>query len=205
MLLTDDEMRLLRQAVEVQSGLDPELAARCSSLVHIQAYDEAVRNAFVLVEERLRKLLNPEKQFGVQLIENAFGADGYFSKQLSDNKQEADGLRYLLLGAFKLYRNPTAHNVVGYSAAESRAAIYLVDIILKKLDQVASMPKEGILPNNVQQVLVELEAATNAQIARRVKTFLGKCVKEGLQPRASSKQWISFRKYALVTNVASGS
>jgi len=50
MLLTNDEMQLIRQAVEAESGLDQELAARCSPLIHIAAFDEAVRQAFISSE-----------------------------------------------------------------------------------------------------------------------------------------------------------
>lgn len=191
-------MRTVRQSVEMQAGLDAELTKRCGYLIHIQAFDEAVRNAFVLLEERLRRLLDPNKSFGVQMIEASFKENGYFAKQLGDSKQEREGLEHLLLGAFKLYRNPTAHTAVGYSVGESRSIIYLIDLILKKLDQVAAIPTQEVIPDNIQQVIVELEKATTPIVGKRARIFVSKYLKEGLQPRFSSKQWLSFRKYTWV-------
>ena len=55
MILTDKEMDQIRRALENQAGFDEELMRRCGHLIHLGAFDEAVRSAFVLLEERLRK------------------------------------------------------------------------------------------------------------------------------------------------------
>ena len=55
MILTDDEMKQIQLSLEERSGLDEELLKRCGDLIRMGKFDEAVRNAFVLLEERLRK------------------------------------------------------------------------------------------------------------------------------------------------------
>ena len=74
MFLTDAELEALRYSLESQGGLDPELHLRCQHLMHMGAFDEAVRSAFVLLEERLRAAIDVEGSTGVQLANQAFNA-----------------------------------------------------------------------------------------------------------------------------------
>lgn len=198
MLLTNDELQLVRQAIEIQAGLDTELILRCGPLIHIDAFDEAVRQAFVLLEERLRKMLNKDRATGGQLIQYAFSPEGPFTKIMADNVTERDGLHDLLVGAFKLYRNPTAHTIVGYERAEARAVINLVDLLLKRLDRLAVIPQPGVLPENIERVLPLIDKTNGGKVVHRIRIFIGKCLKEGLDPRAVAKQWLPFRKHALM-------
>lgn len=81
MILTDDEIRRIRQAIEAQAGLNTELLRRCRHLIHLGAFDEAVRSAFILLEERLRKATGEEGMTGTQLANYAFNpAKGPLSK-----------------------------------------------------------------------------------------------------------------------------
>ncbi len=66
MILTQDEMEQVREAIEEQAHLDEELAHRCRHLLHVGASDEAVRASFVLLEERLRVVLNEEGLTGTR-------------------------------------------------------------------------------------------------------------------------------------------
>src|SRR5215207_1789848 len=140
MILTDTEIREIWQSVEASSGLDDELLRRCGHLLHIGAFDEAVRNAFVLLEERLRVAVNQEGMTGTSLANSAFKADGPLAKQLSHNLSEREGLRELYSGAFKLFRNPTAHGVVGYDSVEGKSIIGLVNLLLKILARASELP-----------------------------------------------------------------
>lgn len=198
MLLTNDELHLVRQAIETQAGLDGELILRCGPLIHIDAFDEAVRQAFVLLEERLRKMLNKDRATGGQLIQFAFSPDGPLTKLLMDNPTERDGLHDLLTGAFKLYRNPAAHTIVGYERAEARAIISLVDLLLKRLDRLAVIPQPGVLPENIERVMPLIDKTNGGKVAHRVRVFVGRCLKEGLDTRPVAKQWLPFRKHALM-------
>ena len=71
MILSDKEIQIIRQSIEEQSGLDEELLRRCRHLLHMEAYDEAVRSAFVLLEERLRKAIGEDGMTGTALAQKA--------------------------------------------------------------------------------------------------------------------------------------
>jgi uncharacterized protein (TIGR02391 family) len=196
-ILTDEEMQQVRQAIEMQAGLDEGLLRRCKHLLHMGAFDEAVRSAFVLLEERLRKAVGQEGMTGTQLANHAFGKDGPLSKHLGRTPSEREGLRELYSGAFKLFRNPTAHGAVGYEAAEGKAVIGLVNLLLNILQRVEELPPPDLFPENVENLLRGAEEKIGPGATSRLRVFLGKCVQAGLQPNASAKQWIPFRKYAL--------
>lgn len=199
MILTDDEMRRVRQAIEGEAGLDEELIRRCGHLVHMGAFDEAVRSAFVLLEERLRKAVNKEGLTGTQLANYAFNpTDGLLSKHLGRNQSEREGLRELYSGAFKLFRNPTAHGVVGYDAAEGKAIIGLVNLMLKILERAGKLPPPGLFPDNVEKALIEIEGTIGPGGASRLRVFLGECIRTGIRSSTSAKQWIPFRRHGLV-------
>jgi len=201
MILTDEEMQQVRQCVEAQAGLDEELMRRCGHLIRMGAFDEAVRSAFVLLEERLRKAVNKEGMTGTQLANYAFNSEkGPLAKLLGYGQSEQDGLRELFSGAFKLFRNPTAHGVVGYSPAEGKAIIGLVDLMLKMLKRAEEIPQPGLFPDYVEGALGEIEKVIGPAAAGRLRVFLGKCLKEvGLRP-ATGKQWVPFKTRALYQN-----
>jgi len=197
MILTDDEMRQVRRALEAQAGLDEELVRRCGDLIHLGAFDEAVRSAFVLLEERLRRAVGQEGMTGTQLANFAFNtAKGPLSSQLSHSASEKEGLRELYAGAFKLFRNPTAHGVVEYSAAEGKAIIGLVDLLLGLIKRAGELPPPGLLPDNVEAALDAVEATLGAGAARRLHGFLSKCVRElGFRPSPTAKESIPFKRH----------
>lgn len=199
MILTDDEMRQIRQSIEAQAGLDEELIQRCGHLLHMGAFDEAVRSAFVLLEERLWEAVNKEGMTGTQLANYAFNpTDGPLAKHLGRAQPEREGLRELYSGAFKLFRNPTAHGVVGYEAVEGKAIIGLVNLMLKMLKRAEELPPPDLFPDNVERALSEVEEAIGPGAASRLRMFLGKCMKVGLKPSTAAKQWIPFKRYGLV-------
>jgi uncharacterized protein (TIGR02391 family) len=198
MILTDDEIRQIRRSIEAQAGLDEGLMQRCGHLIHMGAFDEAVRSAFVLLEERLREAVNEEGMTGVQLANHAFNpTKGSLAKHLGRNQAEREGLRELYSGAFRLFRNPTAHGVVGYSAAEGKAIIGLVDLMLKMLKRAEELPPPGLFPDYVEAALGKLEEALGPGASSRLRMFLGKCIREVGLRTAKAKQWIPFRQYAL--------
>lgn len=198
MILTDEEMQQVRRSIEAQTGLDEELLRRCGPLIRMDKFDEAVRSAFVLLEERLRKAVNKEGMTGTQLANFAFSpAKGPLAKHLGRSQAEREGLRELYSGAFKLFRNPTAHGVVDYSAAQGKAIIGLVDLMLKMLKRVEELPSPELFSDNVDTALSNIEKAIGPGATSRLRMFLGKCMKElGLRPSTSAKQWIPFRRYA---------
>ena len=198
MILTDDEMRQIRRSIEAQAGLDEELMRRCGPLIHMGKFDEAVRSAFVLLEERLRKAVNDEGSTGTRLANLAFNpTNGPLAKYLGSNQAEREGLRELYSGAFKLFRNPTAHSLVGYSAAEGKAIIGLVDLMLTMLKRAEELPHPDLFPDYVETVLSKVEQKIGPGATSRLRVFLGRCMRDlGLKP-ATGKQWIPFKRHAL--------
>lgn len=197
MLLTDDQLIKLREFLDDAAGYDEELARRCRHLIHLGAFDEAVRSAFVLLEDRLRQAIGEEGMTGVQLVNKAFSPKGgVLSSVLSASETEREGLRELFSGAFKMFRNPSAHGVVGFEAAEGRAILGLVDLLLGILETAEEIPRIDLLPENVQAILGEATNSIGPGVSGRLKVFLGRCVKSGLSISESARQWIPFRRYA---------
>ena len=199
MILTADEMLQIRRAIEAQAGLDEELVRRCGPLIRMNRLDEAVRSAFVLLEERLRTAVKEEGLSGAQLVNHAFNPQtGPLARHLGRSEAEREGLRELYSGAFKLFRNPTDHAVAGYAAAEGKAVIGLVDLMLKILERVEALPSPDLFPYNVETTLAKAKEAIGPGAASQLRLFLGRCLREvGLQPSPSAKQCIPFERVAL--------
>lgn len=198
MILTDKEMHQIRRSIEDQAGLNEELLRRCGDLIHIGNYDEAVRSACVFLEERLRKVAHEEELMGVRLVKYAFDPDtGSLAKHLGSRKSEREGLYNLYIGAFRLFRNPTAHGVVGYSAAEAKAIIGFVNLLVTFLDRVEKLPPPGSFPENVEHALATVEQKIGTGVASRLRMFLGKCRSLGLEPTPGTKS-VPFRRHALL-------
>ena len=87
---------------------------------------------------------------------------------------------------------------MGYDNAEGKSIIALVNLLLKLLDKVEDVPPPNMLPKNVEQVIVEVEKTIGAAVAGRLRTLAGKCIKLGLVPAPETKQWIPFRRHALM-------
>jgi uncharacterized protein (TIGR02391 family) len=174
MILTNEEMEQVRRCMETQAGLDEELVRRCSHLIHLGAFDEAVRSAFVLLEERLRNAVNAEGVTGTRLALDAFDPDeGPLAKHLAASNSERLGLQGLYAGAFRLFRNPTAHSVVGYSPAEGRDILGLVDLLLKILKRAEELPAPGTLPENVETWIQQMEERMGPGAASRLYSWVG--------------------------------
>ena len=93
MILTDNEMDQVRSVIEAQAGLDEELMQRCWLLVHQGAFDEAVRSAFVLLEEHLREAVGVGPQrflSGIRLVDAAFDPEkGSLARRLGSTQGDA--------------------------------------------------------------------------------------------------------------------
>jgi hypothetical protein len=200
MLLTDAELKQLRQSLENLGGWDAELLQRTSSLVHVGAFDEAVRNAFVLLEDRLRRSAGKEgaNMTGTGLADYALNAErGPLAKHYGQNRAEREGLHALFTGGFKLFRNPAAHRVVDFDSTEARFILGYVNLLLHLLGKITANQPMTPFPKNVEEALAQFETSTDPASASRMRGFLSKCAKLGLTPRPSSKVWIAFRHYAL--------
>ncbi len=198
MILTDDEMRQIRRSIEARAGLNQELLHRCGDLIHIGNHDEAVRSACVFLEERLRKAAHNDRLMGVRLAKYAFDPDtGTLAKHLASRKSEQEGIYHLYTGAFQLFRNPTAHGAVGYNSAEAKAILGFINLLLTFLDRVEELPPPGSFPESVERAVAAVEQKIGAAVASRLRVFLGKCRRLGLEPKKGAKAWVPFRQRAL--------
>jgi hypothetical protein len=160
-------------------------------------FDEAIRSAFVLLEERLREAVNEDSMTGTRLADFAFDPEkGSLAKHLGRTKQERLGLNNIYTGAFRLFRNPTAHGFIGYDADEGKSILYLVNLLLIFLDRAVPPPDTFIEPVEHAIQMVGQEIGPNE--ASRLRMFLGKCQKLGLKPW-QAKNWLPFRAYAMQT------
>jgi uncharacterized protein (TIGR02391 family) len=166
MLITNTQADELFSTLSRLSGLEEQLSATCGGLIRSQRYDEAVSRAFVVLEERLRDMLNISGGAGVNLSEKAFAPDkGDLIDRLMRPRSEVDGIRNLFVGAFKAYRNRAAHTMADYTLDEARAIIHLVNLLLLILEQVREAPAHSIRKDVAE--LLEPESR------RRLRSFLG--------------------------------
>jgi hypothetical protein len=101
------------------------------------AWDSAVRNATVVLEERLRQLGNIDttdpKATGIDIVNRIFGS----SKSVQKDKPSSgklEGYRDLYSGILKVFRNHYAHRLIDPKPEEGGAIILFIDLLLKMLD-----------------------------------------------------------------------
>ncbi|RLC82141.1 MAG: hypothetical protein DRI61_02845 [Chloroflexi bacterium] len=134
-----------RRYPEFIPGVAQELRQAC--LYHLLAgdYDESVRQAYLTVEEALRKKLwrsgvrNPASGLGGMWIQ-AFGhpdpkkdKGGALALDLSEDEKQ--GIKNLGLGAANFFRNPIAHSRPGRTGEEAIVGIYLADLLLRIIER----------------------------------------------------------------------
>jgi uncharacterized protein (TIGR02391 family) len=195
-ILTDDDIRNIRQVVEDQAGLDKELVDRCSRSLRSGAVEDAVRSAFVVLERRLRRALGVTGGKGVDLSRRAFNPDtGVLARRLDVEPAQKEGLRDLFVGAFMAYRNPAAHGRATYTVGKGKAIIALVNLLLMVLDEIP--PPAPVLPPNVLTAISHVKDTIDEKAARRLRRFLEDCMRLGLTPYKHAKEWIPFRTYCV--------
>jgi hypothetical protein len=101
------------------------------------AWDSAVRNATVVLEERLRQLGNidntNQKATGKDIVNLIFGSSKSVQKdKLSSEKLE--GYRDLYSGIVKVFRNHYAHRLIDPKPEEGGEIIVFINLLLKMLD-----------------------------------------------------------------------
>ena len=122
------------------SGFDKELARRCFPILttggsNPDSWDTAVRNAGVVLEERLHIIgsITDQTKIGRDLVNAVFSKSGTLApKFLVDPERE--GYRDLYSGIVGVFRNPSAHRFIDHSPEEGGALILFVNLLLKKLE-----------------------------------------------------------------------
>jgi uncharacterized protein (TIGR02391 family) len=185
MFITNEQVDELLLKLADLSGLDAELAERCGILIRSQRYDEAVSRAFVVLEERLRELLEVRGGSGVDLAQKAFAPEtGQLVDRLGLPRAENEGIRDLFVGAFKAFRNRAAHTVAGFSLEQAQSIIQLVNLLLLMLEQIRRASGQ-LVPERIAAVMAPGPK-------ERLQLFL-----EGLQRigigEGHGKIWIPYR------------
>lgn len=141
---------------------DSELQQECRLSLEHERYGEAVRNAFLLVEDRLRESTEDLEEMSDtssserinDLIGKAFrSGDGPLAQKMHLDSSQGSAIRDLLLGAFRLFRNPGAHRRVSYEAGDAYGALALANWLLRYLGQ-AQSPYERLF-REIERSLAE--------------------------------------------------
>jgi uncharacterized protein (TIGR02391 family) len=190
MLLTHLQIERLEKTLVELSCLDESLVRRCGSLIKAERFDEAVRAAFIVLEERLRKVLKVPGGTGVDLSQKAFapGKGDLIPNLNLRTLSEEEGVRDLFVGAFKAYRNRAAHTFAGYTLEESCAVIELVNLLLLILRQTEVKWYDKLAR--------EVAATVSPEAARRFRDFLLRLEQLGIR-HYEGKTWEPFKASVL--------
>ncbi len=139
---SDDFMAFLRPLAK-EINLDSELTDRC--LTHVsgnandpKAWDSALRNAGVVLENRMRKVgkITDSSLVGAKLVNALFTDKGVLAHKFQV-ESERQGFRDLYAGAIGTMRNPSAHKFIDPIPEEGGAYLMFINLLLKKLDELS--------------------------------------------------------------------
>ena len=119
--------KALKQIVENEI-YDSELRKRLARLgaPHL---DTLIREAGVVLEDRLRSVTGLSDVHGVKLVDDAFDVSN-MKMIYSQHPGEQDGVRMLYRGAMQFIRNPPMHKLVEYPIEKARLLLRLIDSLL---------------------------------------------------------------------------
>jgi hypothetical protein len=102
-----------------------------------KAWDTAIRNATVVLEDRMRKLGNidniNQKATGNGIVNLIFGSNKSVQKDKLPS-EELEAYRDLYSGTMKLFRNRYAHRFIDPKPEEGGEIIVFINLLLKMLD-----------------------------------------------------------------------
>jgi uncharacterized protein (TIGR02391 family) len=124
---------------------DEALRRRCEDLLTAEEhYDRAVREACVVLEDRVRKAIGAGKNVvGTSLMERAFGPKTGLLR-LSDQDQEQLGAMQIYRGIMAFFRNAAGHNLVDYYTREDALRFVVsVDLLLAMVDRTSAERRDA--------------------------------------------------------------
>lgn len=162
--------------------LDWELEQRCRESLETGLHEEAVRAAFVILEERLRSATGaPDAEVGVTLVDRAFHKDNGLLQVPSDPAAERQGLADLFRGVFLRFRNPISHRSMRLERNEAWSQVLLVNtclsLIARQLDRLYDphqfvSPHEGkILHKRMFRLDIDLDSEDEIVILLMMSTL----------------------------------
>jgi hypothetical protein len=130
-----DFEELRKRLLLLRDLVDARIAARVEADFFASAFDNAVNSAFREVEITVRAAAKlPAASFGVALMREAFHETSGPLTDPSASLPERQAVSGLCSGAMGLYRNPTAHRVVGLNAEQSVELFVLASHLLHVVD-----------------------------------------------------------------------
>lgn len=119
-----------------ETHFDQQLRDAVFPLVQGGHYDSAIRKAFVVLTERLRRAFGVTEELdGDDLINLVFGKGGKIPVALDDGKKQA--FRNMISGFYGVYRNKYAHNDVEPTLSETKAILEMANNIIKEVEQIS--------------------------------------------------------------------
>lgn len=132
---------LARQRSLLDEISDETLKSRLSKLGGFPPLDTVIREAGVVLENRLRTLDGVDGNLhGTQLVDAVFDPKTGVL-QFSSHTGEQEGVRMLYRGAMQFIRNPPMHKLVEYPESTARLLIRLIDALLQLLSEGESQGK----------------------------------------------------------------
>ena len=121
---------------------DDELRRRCEDLLVADAhYDRVIREACVILENRVRTAIGADKSvIGTALMEQAFSPKKG-PLRLSDHDQEQLGAMQIYRGIMAFFRNAAGHSLIdNYGQEDALRFVILVDLLLKTIGEASVDP-----------------------------------------------------------------
>lgn len=120
-----------------ESHFDQKLKDTVLPLVQGGHYDSAIRKAFVVLTDRLRRAFGvDDKLDGEALVNAVFGQGGKIRVVLDETEKQC--YRNLISGFYGVYRNKYAHNDVEPSLSEAKAILEMVNNVLVEIESISS-------------------------------------------------------------------
>jgi len=121
------------------SVLDEELAERVLSIYENGQYQDVVRNAFIVLEERVRdKGGFSEDKCGVNLMTESFNPADPGPLAMGKTNSEKEGTMLLYRSVFMALRNPVSHRFIEEIDQDyARDIIHTVNLLLRSIDEEA--------------------------------------------------------------------
>jgi uncharacterized protein (TIGR02391 family) len=123
---------------------DDELRRRCEDLLAAdEHHDRVVREASVILEDRVRKAIGAGKNVvGVPLMQKAFSPNNNLLR-LSDHDQEQVGAMQIYSGVMAFFRNEAGHNLIEtYGQEDALRFVVFVDLLLAMVRRATEAHRE---------------------------------------------------------------
>jgi hypothetical protein len=125
-----EAIRKVKELGSTSTFLDAELRAAVSPLVRTQQFSSAIRTAFVLLTERMRKRFDlPGGVDGAVMVNAIFGSGSAYFPRMTNSERQAR--RDYIAGLYGVLRNKYAHSDPPLDPVELEAVLSGVNLALK--------------------------------------------------------------------------